>query len=136
MTLRPGGMVWRRTFLGRLDQVPPARHFVRFLLADSPWRDDAESVVSELACNALRHTSSGQPHGSFIVEVVRKAATIRVTVYDCGWGGIPTFKRNSGSLDESGRGLLTVAALATKVGYRGTRAVGHAVWAQFDLGSS
>ncbi|SNS11383.1 Anti-sigma regulatory factor (Ser/Thr protein kinase) [Streptosporangium subroseum] len=132
--LRPGGMTYRRTFAGRPDQIPRARCFIRFLLEDSPCRDDAEQIVAELAANAVAHTSSGQAHGTFIVELTRKVAVIRVTVYDCGWGGIPRFnrRREADPLAEHGRGLAVVAALASKVGCRGTQAVGHAVWAELS----
>ncbi|WP_371783203.1 ATP-binding protein [Streptosporangium subroseum] len=134
VALRPGGLIWRRTFLGHLDQVSHARRFVRLLLDDSPCGKDAELIVSELVSNALRHTSSGQAHGSFIVEVIRKVTSIRICVYDCGWGGTPKFRQKHSALsEEGGRGLMIVAALASKVGYRGTQAVGHVVWAQFDL---
>ncbi|WP_440098689.1 ATP-binding protein [Streptosporangium sp. H16] len=137
VAIRPGGLTWRRTFMGRLDQAPRARQFVRFLLDDSPCREDAELVVSELVGNAMRHTASGKAHGSFIVEVIRKTTTVRVAVYDCGWGGTPKTRRQRcpAGDEENGRGLLTVAALASEVGYRGTQAVGHVVWAQFDLTS-
>ncbi|MET8385106.1 ATP-binding protein [Streptosporangium canum] len=130
--LRPGGMTYRRTFPGRPDQIPRARCFIRFLLEDAPCRDDAEQIVAELAANAVAHTSSGQARGAFIVELMRKTAAIRVTVYDCGWGGTPRFnrRREADPLAENGRGLAVVAALAVKVGCRGTRAVGHAVWAE------
>ncbi|MER5647800.1 ATP-binding protein [Streptosporangium sp. NPDC002524] len=133
--LRPGGMIWRRTFPGRPDQASPARRFVRLLLDDSPYRDDAELIAAELISNALRHTASGQPHGTFVVEVTRKPDMIRITVYDCGWGGTPTFKRRPNTTDESGRGLATVAAVASRFGYRGTQAVGHAVWGQLSTAS-
>ncbi|GAA2880124.1 ATP-binding protein [Streptosporangium fragile] len=134
--LRPGGMTWRRTFPGRPDQVPEARRFVRFLLADSPVRDDAEQVAAELAANAVRHTASGQARGTFIVEVLRRATATRVTVYDCGWGPTPSFTRRDrpDALGEDGRGLPLVAALASQVGYRGSQALGHAVWALFAAG--
>ncbi|MER5422098.1 ATP-binding protein [Streptosporangium roseum] len=132
--LRPGGMTYRRTFPGRLDQIPQARRFTRFLLEDSPRRDDAEQIVAELAANAVAHTSGGQACGTFIVELTRKTTAIRVTVYDCGWGGTPRFnrRREADPLAENGRGLAVVGALAVKVGYRGTRAVGHAVWAELS----
>lgn len=44
--LHPGGMVWRRTFPGTFDQIPPARHFTRFLLLDSPCQDAAEQIIA------------------------------------------------------------------------------------------
>jgi serine/threonine-protein kinase RsbW len=131
LRLRPGGLTWRRTFPGQLDQIPRARRFARFLMEDSPYRDDVEQIIAELAANAITHTSSGQRFGTFIAELTREPAVIRVTVYDCGWGGTPRFDRpNLNALTESGRGLTMVAALATRVGYRGTQSVGHAVWAE------
>ncbi|WP_182879990.1 ATP-binding protein [Microbispora sp. H10949] len=129
--LRPGGLAWRRTFPGRLEQVSRARRFVRFLLEDSPLGDDLELIVAELAANAVVHTSSGELGGTFIVEVTRKPQIIRIPVYDCGWGGTPSFTQRKGDeLAERQRGLAIVAALASRVGFRGTQAIGHAVWAE------
>ncbi len=129
--LHPGGLTWRRTFPGTLDQIPQARRFVRFLLADSPTQEDAELIASELSTNAIRHTSSGGPHGTFIVEVTRTVTTVRIAVYDSGWGGIPKFAKHPTRrpTTESGRGLAIVSALATETGYEGTDDIGHMVWA-------
>ncbi len=133
LRLFPSGLTWRRTFPGRPDQVPRARHFVRFLLSDASCCDDAEQAVAELAANAVCHTASGRPHGTFVVEVVRKASTVRITVHDQGGGGVPEFVRRErvDPLGERGRGLALVGALASKAGHRGDRETGHAVWAQF-----
>lgn len=130
--VRPGGLTWRRTFPGTLDQIPQARRFVRFLLADSLCQEDAEIIISELSTNAVRHTSSGGPHGTFIVEVIRTVTTVRVAVYDCGWGGTPKFAKhpNRRPTTESGRGLAIVSSLATETGYEGTDDIGHKVWAK------
>ncbi|MEU3165071.1 ATP-binding protein [Streptosporangium sp. NPDC006930] len=128
--LSPGGMTWRRTFPGHPHQVPEARRFVRFLLVDSPFGQDAEQVVAELAANAIRHTASGRPYGTFVVEVVRRPEVTRVTVYDSGQGAVPTLLHPT-LLREGGRGLPLVVALASRVGCQGTRSHGHAVWAQF-----
>lgn len=102
--LRPGGMTWRRTFPGRPAQVPEARRFVRFLLADSSFQRDAEQIVAELAANAVRHTASGWPCGTFVVEVVRRPEATRVTVYDSGRGSVPAIVHPA-LLGEGGRGL-------------------------------
>ncbi|MBF8185573.1 ATP-binding protein [Nonomuraea sp. K274] len=131
LRLRPGGLTWRRTFPGQLDQIPQARHFVRFLMEDSPHRHDIEQITAELSANAVVHTSSGQCFGAFFVELIRKPTVVRVTVYDSGWGATPRFDSpNPDLLAECGRGLAVVAALATRVGRRGTQALGHAVWAE------
>jgi serine/threonine-protein kinase RsbW len=128
--LQPGGLVWRRVFAGTADQVPEARRFIRYLLADAdePLRQDAELIVSELAGNAVRHTSSGGRHGTFIVEMTRTVEQIRVAVYDCGWGGVPKLTPCRTGAD-CGRGLAIVAELADATGYEGSDDVGHVVWA-------
>ncbi|MGJ6961408.1 hypothetical protein ACSDR0_05810 [Streptosporangium sp. G11] len=53
-----------------------------------------------------------------------------MTVYDSGQGPVPALTC-SALLDESGRGLPLVTALASRVGCHGSQAHGHAVWAQF-----
>jgi len=128
--LYPGGLVWRRTFPGSHDQIPLARHFARFLLADSARQDDAEQIVAELAANAVQHSSSGRSQGTFIVEFARTTSTITIAVYDCGWGGTPRFGRQCRTNAERGRGLAVVAALADQIGYDGDDAIGHRVWAK------
>lgn len=101
---------------------------------------DADPVHRDVRGRREPHPRRGlgeKAHGSFIVEVIRKTTTVRVAVYDCGWGGTPRTRRQRfpAGNEENGRGLMTVAALASKVGCRGTQAVGHVVWAQFDLTS-
>ncbi|MFC5829319.1 ATP-binding protein [Nonomuraea insulae] len=127
--LYPGGLTWRRTFRGTLDQIPHARHFVRYLLADSLCHEDAEQVVAELAANAVQHTASNDPGGTFIIEITRTAAEVTIAVYDCGWTGVPLFGRRCRTDVEHGRGLAIVAALAEEVGYEGGDETGHRVWA-------
>jgi anti-sigma regulatory factor (Ser/Thr protein kinase) len=128
--LHPGGLTWRRTYPGALHQIPHARHFTRYLLADAPCRDDAEQIVAELAANTVHHTASGRAHGTFIVEIIRTTATITLAVYDCGCGGVPRFGSGCWTTSERGRGLAIVAALAGQAGYEGDAEVGHKVWAK------
>ncbi|MBF8191197.1 ATP-binding protein [Nonomuraea sp. K274] len=128
--LNPGGLTWRRTFAGAFHQIPHARHFIRFLLIDSDRQDDAEQIVAELAANAVQHTASGRPQGTFIVEIIRTTTRITIAVYDCGWGGVPRFGAPHAADSEYGRGLAIVAAIADQVGYEGTDEFGHKVWAK------
>ncbi|MGN9782532.1 ATP-binding protein [Nonomuraea sp. ZG12] len=128
--LHPGGLTWRRTFPGTLDQIPYARHFTRYLLAESDHRHDAELITGELAANAVRHTTSGRSNGTFIVEISRTTATTTIGVYDYGRGGVPRFGRLFGIDAEHGRGLAIVAALADQFGYEGDEEIGHRVWAR------
>jgi len=56
----------RRRFDGRPDQVLLARQFVvSALVEDSPIREVARLLVSEVTTNALRHTASGASGGTF-----------------------------------------------------------------------
>ncbi|MEV6029569.1 ATP-binding protein [Nonomuraea sp. NPDC052116] len=131
--LTPGGLTWRRTFLGTPDHIPHARHFTRYLLTDSSCQDDAEQVVAELAANAIQHAASGLPHGTLIVEIARSTDVITIAVYDCGWGGVPRLGPLCRTYAECGRGLALVAAIADEVGYEGNDEVGHKVWAKIHM---
>ena len=127
-------MYWRRVFPGQAAQVRAVRAFAACLLADFPAVEDVLLVLDELAVNALRHTRSGRPGGRFGVEVRCNLAGVTVSVTDQGG---PTEPRlgpltDPGDLAESGRGLLTVTALATSWSWSGTpcsRTV-HATFAQ------
>ena len=62
----------RRRFNGHPDQVLLARQFVvSALVEESPIREMARLLVSEVATNALRHTASGTAEGGFRVSWAR-----------------------------------------------------------------
>ncbi|MGA4839022.1 ATP-binding protein [Streptomyces sp. G45] len=108
--------------------IPAARAFTRASLA--AWEisdrvDDITLCVSELATNALVH---GVPPGrGFRLRLFRDGGGVRVEVHDSG-DGWP--RLTEGGADESGRGLLLVAALADKWGVA-ERSPGKVVWAEF-----
>jgi hypothetical protein len=75
----------RRRFDGRPDQVLLARQFVvNALVEDSPIREVARLLVSEVTTNALRHTSSGTAGGGFRVSDELRDDRLRVEVDDAG----------------------------------------------------
>ncbi|GAA0365966.1 hypothetical protein GCM10010151_64880 [Actinoallomurus spadix] len=118
-------MYWRRTFSGEPVQVGAARAFVAYLLAGFPSLDDVLLVLGELAVNAIRHTGSGRPGGTFTVAVHRDAAGVFVSVTDQGAPSEPRVQPPADAIDpidlaECGRGLLTVTALATAWFWSGT----------------
>lgn len=127
-------MCWRRTFPGRPDQARLVRRFVAFLLEDCRHAEDAVQAVAELAGNALIHTRSGRPGGTFVVEVRRGADNLAVSVTDQG-GSLedsgPHTKQHEDDLAENGRGLPIVADLATHVTWTGDPDHGHTVTAVF-----
>jgi anti-sigma regulatory factor (Ser/Thr protein kinase) len=118
-------MYWRRDFPGEAAQARAARAFAACLLDGLPTLDDILLVLDELAVNALRHTRSGHPGGRFTVEVHRNPLAVTISVTD---QGAPTEPRvrpltdatDPAALTESGRGLFTVAALATAWAWTGT----------------
>lgn len=115
---------WSQTFPGRADQVHQARAFLATLLDDGPVAGDAVLCVSELAANAVQHSKSGEPGGTFTVRVaLALSGTFVVTVDD--WGGL-WLPRPDHDL-AGGRGLLIVRELAADSGILGNE-TGRTAW--------
>jgi hypothetical protein len=105
----------RRAFAGRADQVAAVRTYVAGFLGDCPVTDDVVLISSELAANAVMHSASGGPGGSFAIGVaVSDKRFVWVEVEDQGglWAtgphGLP-----------DGHGLSIVAVLAEYWSVRG-----------------
>ncbi|MFJ4002262.1 ATP-binding protein [Streptomyces sp. NPDC090023] len=126
----------RRLRHDRAATAEAVRDDLRDLLAR--WRaaefaDDATVVVSELLSNALRH---GRPPVRVACALRRRSpgrAALRIEVADAGPSFDTTLVRArwrhpSFTLEESGRGLFLVDALASRWGDEPTRH-GHTVWA-------
>ena len=120
------GIRWRRVLPGEEHQLGILRRWLVALLPGSPARDDLMIVATELATNAVRHTTSG--HGGwFAVEITWLKTVIRVAVADCGG---PTEPRVIDDLAaENGRGLLVVRGLSERIGVSGSHR-GRLVWAE------
>ncbi|MFE1937460.1 ATP-binding protein [Streptomyces sp. NPDC059474] len=88
-----------------------------------------ETVIGELAANALEHTASR----SVTVALALAGCSAVVTVTDEGAGDIQVTALPEGD-DEHGRGLFMVAALAHRWGGRRSRA-GLTVWAEVVTGT-
>ncbi|MGA4846074.1 ATP-binding protein [Streptomyces sp. G5(2025)] len=126
----------RERFYRRERQsIPKARAFVRAALTGWDIRERADDItlcVSEVATNALLH---GVPPGrGFLLLLRRDADVVRVEVHDSG-GGWPRCGVLAEDTDESGRGLLLVAALADKWGVM-ERDPGKVVWFEISTGSA
>ncbi len=117
----------------RRQSVPAAREFTRAALADwgigGAQADDIALCVTELVTNALLH---GVPPGRGFRLCLRYDAegegVLRVEVHDSG-GGVPEVVCPE---DESGRGLLLVAALCDAWGVT-ERDPGKVVWCQWTV---
>ncbi len=122
-----------RTFPAVPAQVGEARRFLAGLLDGRPAADDAVLCLSELVSNAVVHSHSGQPGGSFTVRAQLHGQRLRVEV--CDQGG-PWHSPGCGSADEqNGRGLLIVGQLAARWGCEGHSQHGWTVWFELDIRS-
>ncbi|MGB8651531.1 MAG: ATP-binding protein [Mycobacteriales bacterium] len=121
--------LWRRLDLDPLpESVTRARAFVVRCCED--WRMDASRdtaalLVSELATNAVRH--AGTP---VTVWVARRPDRLVLSVQDQSPALPEPYPADP--LDESGRGLALVEALADSWGERDV-ATGKIVWAEIAL---
>ncbi|WP_433248658.1 ATP-binding protein [Actinomadura nitritigenes] len=92
------------------------------LLFGCPVLDDVLLTVDELVVNALRHTRSGRPGGTFAVDIVSWGGSFAVAVTDEGAPCEPAVAdadADAGDDAESGRGLRTVSLLASGWGWFG-----------------
>jgi len=106
------------TFRGVPEELGAARAWLRGLLDRHPCADDAELIVSELAANAILHTASGDPHGTFHVVVALSDHVLSISVTDDGeTDTVPTIEQ-PGPEATRGRGLGMVSVLAAHVEIR------------------
>lgn len=116
-----------RVFPGYGEELAQMRRWLSSILPSCPARDDVLSVATELGSNALTHTASGMPGGSFAVEVTSDQSSMQVAVAD---GGADTHPRIVNDPEgECGRGLMLVHALSVQFGWTGDHQ-GRLVWAR------
>jgi anti-sigma regulatory factor (Ser/Thr protein kinase) len=116
-----GGIAQSLTVPGHAEQVPRARAFIAMALAARGLRDEVACLLgSELVTNAVRHSESRLPGGTVTVTVTVTAARseILVAVTDDGGPSWPALREGQDPSAEDGRGLLLVAELSTRWGYR------------------
>jgi hypothetical protein len=119
---------YARVFPARLDQVRAARRFMTGILDGCPAAGDLILCMSELAANAVIHSSSSRPGGVFTVraEVLRECYA-RIEVQD---GGGRWHQRSYG--DGRPHGLDIVSSLAAESGVRGCAVTGWISWVRID----
>ena len=115
------------TYPGNTEHVRAVRADLRAVLRDCPRVDDVILCASELAANAVLHSRSRLPGGTFTVRAtVSPGLHARVEVEDNGgpW--------NQGMIDPTRHhGLDIVRALADEWGIHGDHAT-RTIWARFD----
>ena len=109
------------------DQVKVARAFIAAVLAACPAVGDAVLCVSELATNAVLHSASRNPGGTFTVRAAMFDDHVRVEVEDNGgrWEERPHH-------DNRPHGLDIVRELAADCGRGGSPLAGWVAWARLE----
>ncbi len=109
-----------RTFAGTAAQAAAARRWARAAVAGMAGPDAAglaEAAIAELLANAVTHSRSGQPGGTFTVIIAGSADGVTVHVHDQGAaGGAVPRPRDAGDEAENGRGLRIVDELSAAWG--------------------
>jgi anti-sigma regulatory factor (Ser/Thr protein kinase) len=115
------------TYPGRPEHIRQARAEAQGLLAGCPAADEVILCLSELAANAVVHSNSRRPGGTFTIGIEScPGVFIRIEVADDGGPWLAPAPDPC-----SGRGLDIVGALAAEWGVA-TSAAGRTVWARFD----
>jgi serine/threonine-protein kinase RsbW len=135
---------WSISLPGLPSMVPVARLFVRAYLAGNPLAGDAELITSEYASNAIRYSSASEG-GTIQVAVGTAPGLVRIEVTDhpprpgpsqtpFGPATRPEPGRSRADeqdeVDDSGRGLLIVDALAERWGHDGVVGGWRTAWAE------
>ena len=127
LTTRP--QIRYQRFPVRADQARRARRLLAGIL-DSYQQADALVCLSELVTNAIVHSRSRQPGGTFTVRAQLDGRLLRVEV--CDQGGPWQAPTRAIADEESGRGLLIVSQLATRWGCEGHSQTGWNVWFEIE----
>ncbi len=110
-----------------------ARGALRELFSASPVSDDLRETVlllaNELVTNAVEHAG-----GEAVLDAVVRPDAIRLEVSDAS-PTIPQAPDAVDELQERGRGLFLIAALASRWG-ADRREAGKTVWCELDLGTA
>lgn len=122
---------WSRDFPAVPEQAREARRYLAAILDGQPGADDAILCLAELVANAISHSRSREPGGTFTVRVRHAGAggRLRIEVDDQGGAWRPR-SRGDG---QHGHGLSIVAELAAGWGILATPA-GRTIWFETKAG--
>jgi len=127
----------RRTFVGLPSQVAVARRWLAQLIDGFAAVDDVLLACSELAGNAVVHSDSGLPGGTFTVRLAIGQEFVRLEVLDQGgpWNcrrcGAGELSQPDQDTSQRGRGLDIVAAVTSAWGVAGDYD-GRIVWCEIE----
>lgn len=111
--------VWGFTCPGSPEEVSRVRRWTCDILRGCARMDDAALIVTELGTNALLHTDSGEPTGTFHVTLALSGRVLSISVTDSGGAKTTPQVEHPDDEDTHGRGLAMVTALAHRIETRG-----------------
>ena len=101
---RPRATAFERTYLGTIDQVREVCADMTAITEGYALSDDLVLITSELATNAILHSRSGRPAGSF---------TVRVTLYPDDYAWVEVIDQGGEwTSDHRRHGLTALASIA------------------------
>jgi hypothetical protein len=122
---RPQATVFERAYLGTLEQVRQVCADMTAITDGHALSDDLVLITSELATNAIVHSRSGRPAGSF---------TVRVTIYPDDYAWVEVVDQGGEWASQERRhGLTALASIAGEGnwGVDGDEAC-HVAWFRLD----
>jgi serine/threonine-protein kinase RsbW len=120
---------WTKRYRGLAASVSDVREFTATALGEVDGVDLVVLLATELATNAILHSASGEPGGTFVLHLARFADRWQVRVDDAGGFSSPRMSKSADPLKEAGRGLALVDAIANGWGVLGDEN-SRAVWAE------
>ncbi len=100
---------FQRAYCGAASEVRRVRADLAAVAAGCPVADELVLLASELVTNAIMHSRSGEPGGTFTIRAeLRQGEYARLEVEDLGGG----WSNYVDEHDEHGRGLDIVGAIA------------------------
>ena len=127
-TARPQATAFERSYLGTMEQVREVCADMTAITDGCALSDDLVLITSELAANAIQHSRSGRPAGSF---------TVRVTLYRDDYAWVEVIDQGGEwASDYRRHGLTALASIAGdgNWGIDGDEAC-HVAWFRLDLPS-
>lgn len=124
LTSPPAAACWSQTFPATARHARDARHFLAGILDGHPATSDAIVCLSELVTNAVLHSASAGPGGTYRLRAVLGPQTVHVEVEDDGGPWQPASHPDS----QGGRGLAIVSTLAHEWGITADREASRTVW--------
>lgn len=111
---------YEQEFPGTPEAVARVREWAAGLVSHTGREAEIVLAISEMAANAVLHSMSGAPGGTFVARITIVGSTVTLVLIDQGPLLIPRPRR---PVEESGRGLPLVAEVSSAFARHGNKAI-------------